>query len=727
MKNKDLLFAIGIKQPTKEILDVLKDVDLYDIDGGKAFVFKENDIDIYDELADHVADEDAVNTHVVFGVLNVKDYNFFERSEIEDVIRESEDLGKKDMLTLEIIPDLDTSDDELKKVINESIKEVNFQFYGGVEKSESHSSETSTNAKEEKADSTEDEKQTQIEEKKPENDSTTLKETSSVQESAQEVAQESAEESAPVEEQNNNVINENQAQEAYDESEIDPLLKYSAKRFRNESKAELPMYDEVTTKQILPAFLNSETVMNNEQDNAIFRIYDKLQAARPQIEREFDEKFAENKEEHEKTIQTLKDNEETELEELIAKRQTTYKNDQQAYVDSQKGVLEAQFDKEHKADYDFNLEHDKEMIRQKYEQEIEAENNRYEEFRAEEEEKYLEAQLGKVDIEDILKDFEDENKRQISIIKNEAKKFSDQVAVATEKISTERDEWKQKAAEAENKAKTLDETYEKRVAVDVKNEVAEQTRDLKGELASTKEQLNDSAEKMQDLGKKHADELSRQATRHEAEMHEVRHNAEIDKQKALQKQEAESNAKFKKLQSEYNEFKKQAKAEKVLLEKENKNIKDENAMQRSLISTLQNREDELKAAAENQSGQMIQTVKPVSVPEQQSSMSPRQTTPKMSKGVKWLISGLAVLALGGTGFSIYEIGSHNATNSQPQTAVSTTVQNQGQSAPYAKGDKVPYTDKDGNKHEVTITSVSGNKSIGYYTDGGNRYQVTFNN
>lgn len=726
MENKDLQFAVGIKQPTKEILDVLKDVDLYDIDDGKAFVFKENDADIYDDLADHVADEDAVNTHVVFGILNVKDYNFFERSEIEDVVRESEELSKEDMLTLEIIPDLDPSDDELKKAIDESIKEINFQFYGGVEKSENHSPETSTDDKEESK-NTESEVQVEetVEENKPENDSTTLEENSP----AQEPAQENEEEPESAEEQNNNdVISENQAQEAYDEAEIDPLLKYSAKRFRNESKAELPMYDEVTTKQILPAFLNSETVMSNEQDNAIFRIYDKLQAARPQIEREFDEKFdAENKENHERTIQTLKDNEEKELTDLVTKHENDYATDRQKYVDSQKNVLEAQFDKEHKADYDFNLEHEKEMIRQKYESEIEAENDRYEEFRAEEEEKYLEAQLGKVDIDEILEDFENENKRQISIIKNEAKKFSDQVAVATEKISADRDEWKQKAAEAENKAKTLDETYEKRVAVDVKNGVDEQTRDLKAELASTKEQLSDSAEKMQDLGKKHADEISRQATQHEAEMHQMRHDAEIDKQKALEKQKAESDAKLNKLQSEYDAFKKQAKAEKVLLEKENKNIKDENAMQHSLISTLQDRENKLKAAAENQPEQVIRTVKPASIPEQQSSMPSRQTAPKMSKGVKWLISGLAVLALGGTGFSIYEIGSHSAANSQPQTSVSTTVQSQEQSAPYAKGDKVPYTDKNGNKHEVTITSVSGDKSIGYYTDGGNRYQVTFNN
>ena len=319
MENKDLQFAVGIKQPTKEILDVLKDVDLYDIDDGKAFVFKENDADIYDDLADHVADEDAVNTHVVFGILNVKDYNFFERSEIEDVVRESEELSKEDMLTLEIIPDLDPSDDELKKAIDESIKEINFQFYGGVEKSENHSPETSDDDKEEDK-NTEDESQVEetVEENKPENDSTTLEENSL----AQEPAQESEEKSESAEEQSNNdVISENQAQEAYDEAEIDPLLKYSAKRFRNESKAELPMYDEVTTKQILPAFLNSETVMSNEQDNAIFRIYDKLQAARPQIEREFDEKFdAENKEDHERTIQTLKDNEEKLDHSLLGKQ-----------------------------------------------------------------------------------------------------------------------------------------------------------------------------------------------------------------------------------------------------------------------------------------------------------------------------------------------------------------------------------------------------------------------
>lgn len=722
MENKDLRFAVGIKQPTKEILDVLSDVDLYDIDNGKTFVFKENDIDVYDELADHVADEDAVNTNVVFGIFNTKDYNFFERPEIEKVVRESEDLSTEDMLTLEVIPDLDPSDKELKKAIDESIKDINFQFYGGVEKSESHSPETSTNDKE---GNVEDKTQTEekIEEKKPENNSTTLKETSS--EPVQESAQDNVEESVPAEEQNNNMINENQAQEAYDEASIDPLLKYSAKRFKDESKAELPMYDEVTTKQILPAFLNSETVMSNEQDNAIYRIYDKLQAARPQIEREFDEKFAENQEEHEKTVQTLKENKETELEELVVKQKTAYENDKQSYINSQKSVLEAQFDKEHKADYDFNLEHEKEMVRQKYERKIEEENARYEEFRAEEEEKYLEAQLGKVDIDDILQDFEDENKRQISIIMNEAKKFSDQVAVATEKISADRDEWKQKAAEAENKAKTLDETYEKRVAVDVKNEVAERTRDLKGELASAKEQLNDSAEKMQDLGKKHADELSQQATQHEAELHKMRHTAELDKQQALKKQQDESDAKYQKLQADYDNFKKQSEAEKALLEKENKNIKDENAMQHSLISTLQERESEQKAAVENQSEQVIRNVKPVQ--EQQFTMPPRQETPKTSKGTKWLIGGLTVLALGGAGFSIYEMGSHNATNSQPQTSVSATVQNQGQSAPYAKGDKVSYTDKDGNKHEVTITSVSGNKSIGYYTDDGNRYQVTFNN
>lgn len=728
MENKDLSFAIGIKKPTEQILKELEDVDLYDIeDGGKAFVYSENDDDIYDQLADHVADEDAINTSLVFGIMNTHDHNFFERPAIEQTIRKMEGLDKDAMLTLDILADLDPSDNELKKVIENEKEEINFQYYGAAQKNNNDNADSDSEDTTQKNDQQESEPSNskddnQTNQKSSENNSITLEEKQS-KDSQNSNNEDSVQENSSSDDKK--TIESNPERDALEQAEADPLLLFSAKRFKDESKPQIPEFDEYTSKQILPTYLKSEIALNKAQDETVFVIYKRLQEARPRIEHEFEEKFAENKEAHEKAIQDIKDNEANEIQNLTSKSDDQYAKDRESFVESQKPALEAHYDKEHKTDYDFNLDHQKDMIVQKWEQQINEENDRYEECRADAEEKYLEDQLNKIDISDLMKDFAEENGRQVSHIVHAGQDFKDQVAIVTKQISSSRDEWKQKAEEAENKAKTLDETYDKRVAAEVKDQVAERTQDLKAETAKTKDQLNQAIEQMQDLGKKHAEDLREVASKNEAELHKVHHDAEIEKQRALDEQAKTMNAENAKLQNRIDELSQKMRDDQKAHEKEMQKIKEENNMQRSLINTLQSRNVQQEAVNENKHSENEKPALKRSSVEQSNTVEP-----KMNKGIKWLVGGLTAFSLVCGGSLLYEIGSHNNTPTvqSTQPSVSTTVQSQSQTAPYTKGQKVSYTDKQGNQHEVTITNVSGDTASGYYTDNnGSQVQVIFTN
>lgn len=729
--NTNLKFAIGIKNITDAMIHELKenDVETYDMDGGMAFVWDNSLEDVYDNVSDLGIEPDAINSTLVGGIVNVNDGRFYERHKITDALKKDLDIKNDEFFSADLLSSVGLDSDELKSVIEDEKKEVDFQFYGAVNKDDHHVEELTTSdgtssIPESKNDAEPLEEKKTVAEEQPLNEGNVSEDNN--KENTSDLNDDASD---------NNELPNNQVSEAIDSTEVDPLLKFASKLFKERTQVEFPFYDEMVSKQLLPELVKGETETNHNQDKAVYQIYERLQKAYPKIELDFEKQFEESENKHDETLKKIDNDENEEIGQLEKEYQEKYEHDCQSFIDGQINVLKVQFDKDHKQEYDFNLNHAKEEIHAKYDRERQSENERYEAFREEEENKYLEAQLGKVDISEIIDDFDKENERQIEIIRKAATKFKDQVAVATKQIAAKRDEWKQKAEVAENKAQTLNDTFEKRIASDVKEQVQDKVKDLHEELKRAKEEAINTTEKMQkmsaehsnemhELNTKHTNEMDEQRTRYEAELHQARHDAEKDKNEALKKQENQFDSKYQKLQDQYNNLEKQSSAEKDLKDKEIQHFKEENDLQQSLIADLKKQKDKIEKESENANIKNVKAeVTPISYA---SSTEVHHESTKMSKGTKWLIGGLTAIALLGGGSALYMVGSHSG--NQPTTSVSTTsVQSQGTKAPYAKGQKVSYTDNQGVKHEVTIDSTSGNTSVGYYNYNGTRYQVKFSN
>lgn len=709
MVEKDLQLGVAIHQPTKSMLELMEDnLETTTIDDGRAFGYNNEDNDVYEELADASVADDAVNTTMSLGIYSPHDSMFYPSELLTQELAKQSDMDSQ-KITLDIFPDIEI--DEFNDKIQKECQRINDEYYGGmsdltprkenVEQSERENEEKTIEENTEKEETKESSVETSKKETEPELDSKNIEE-----------ARES-ENMLPQEDEDLNDV------------EPDPLLTLAKERVENSRNFELPMYDSIIMKQLLPTLVKSETDYDNIKRDVIYDIYDLLQDERPKFEHEFDEKFKKSEEDHQSTIQTLLDNQKIEIEKLLEEEKKKYENDREEYVTAQKPLLMAQYDKENKAIFDDNLNHKKDKINDKYQAQIDEENERYENYRAAQEDEYLENQFNKIDISKYIKKLEEENERQTSIIEHEATQFGDQVANVTKNAIDERDKWKNKYEGIQKEIDTLKDTFNQRLETEVREQVHDKTADFKERMNNLTSSETQAREELHQMSSRHAAEIEAKAHEHNAEMRKLKQEAENDKQDALDKQKSKFNLEINDLKETNKNLCDKKDNQIKELKNKLKDAEEERALQQSLIKQMQEHETKIQAKQETISATPI-TEKPKEIVK----------TQKTSKGMKWLIGGLTTIALLGSGSALYMAGKAQQVQDSPTITDNVSSASQVSEKPtssavsaYSKGQKVQYHDPKTNKdYEVTIDSTSGDMATGHYVDNnGVNHTVTYQN
>lgn len=699
-----LKLAVEVHNPTEEMLDLMKDLSCIKInDNQYVFVYHDQDQDIYDELTDKALDEDNLDTSVTFGIFNENDNQYYNSDALTKCIKEKlqiddEKIGIEAISMLQI--------DEIEDVVDKEKKRIEYEFYGSLVQPQDDNDKSKTSDEKEELETdkkVESTSQDDVQEISEKVDSETP-ENSSKEENHQ--LEKPEEKEISDEEMNDNSINEN------------PLLTLAIKRLEEACPARIPVYDDYTSEQIRPVLAKSATVVERLMQKGEQKIYQRLLQKQPIFEKAFEEKFDNNQQKHDETVKTILENEKVELTNTKENYDKKYLEGRNNFVESQKPALIAKYDSEHKADFDMNLKHEQDKIHAETQQKIDEENNNFDSFKAAEEDKFLENQFNQVDIDDIVKEINKGVEGEVTKINAAASQFADQTEIVAKEALDERDKWKRKYEEAEKVSKTLNETFEPRVATEVKERVAEETSDIKKRLNASIGRETQAREEIQKMSQKNAADVEAQAHKHNAEMRKLRKEDEEDKKLALQKQEDSYTEKIDNMTKKHQE---------EISSKDDKisQLEQKIADKDKEISDTKKSNDELRLDLQKQ--QQLPIVS-----------EDKNITGKTTKSnwKNWAMGILALATVSSGCYACYTAGKSNASSTQAPVATTSTVSSSSEKitssvtqAPYTKGQKVEYHDPKTNKdYQVTINNVSGNTSTGTYTDDkGVTHTVTYTN
>lgn len=676
MNTNEFKFAVTVHEPGEKVEDILKNIDLdKSEDGSLTFVFNKEDVDTYEQAEDLVDDPSAFNAHITLGIVNLRDDMVYPSVVMTKRLADQTE-EKEDEITLDNLSSIEPN--EFEDLYQNEIERISHDYYGAPSKSkkEEKSSEEPHPSED---DQNNEEKDAAI----PDKDDTSVSNKS----------------------ESSMIPQNDQVEKLFDQVEEDPLLLLAIERYKNECKSELPVFSDVVMKQLQASYVNSEAVMNMAQNNAIYAIYDLFKEKLPSLERAFDEKYQESKDKHQKTIDTLKNNEKIEIDNITEKLTNNYQSARSEYVDGQKNTLEAHYDKENKPILDANLKHEQEAIRDKYSHLIEEENDRYNQAYDEAEDKFLNDQMRKIPINAIIKEVSNENDHQVNLLKEDATQFQDQVAVAAKEAFAERDKWKAKCQEATASMKNMEKTFDERVAIGIKEGVAERTQSFKDKENQMNERDSKRIEEMHQQSVQHAEEVKKNARDYAKDLEKVRADGEKDKKKALKENNENWQKKYDALKQENNDQVNDKDREIKNLEKERQGNLEEIEALKSLNNSLQASLDKFK-------GGNSSSINSVEQPSYR----------KNNVISKILITALSISTITFGGIFVYNQGRGQANDVQ-NTAVSQTSTTSS-SQEYKKGDQRIYHDPDGKSYVVTMDSPSS----GHYTDDkGVQHTLTYQN
>ncbi|MGX5378190.1 hypothetical protein ACWCL1_08105 [Ligilactobacillus sp. LYQ135] len=683
-------FAVTVHKPGDKVINALKGINLKeDEDGSITFAYNKKDIEKYEEAEDLVDDPSTLETRLTLGVINLSDDTVYPSELMTKRLAELADQTEDD-ITLDNLSSIDP--DEFKDLFNQEVKRIKETYYFVT-----NNDEKDTN----KSSSSESSSDKNPVDKEDEN------------ESASEITEVKKEQPSAVsinQSEKSMIPQDDRVEGMIDQIEEDPLLALAIERFKNECKVDLPKFDEFTHKQLQSEIINSEAEVNIAQNDAVYAIYKKLKDQQPIFERAFDEKYHENEVKHQETIDTLQQNETIEIKRVTEKMTNEYEVAKDDYVKGQKATLEAHYDKEHKADLDANLEHAKNQIHQKTMRQIDEENQRYESAREEAEDKFLDVQMHKVNIQDIIEHFDKENQRQISIIKEAASKFADQVAVVTKGAMDERDAWKEKCQQAEASKKAMQDTMKESIATGIEKGVDKRTQEFKAKENEMNKRDSENIQAMRDLTVKFSSKMESQEHKHSAELRRARQEAEKDKQKAVAQNDDEWRKKYDNLEQskekDYQKYQKdiqQIQSKNTDLEKRNAELEEQNADLRLL---------------KGQTAVQSPVVQPAE------NISENKRSERKHSGSKWTIAGLSIVCAVLGMNVVYNAGQNSQAkkvDSQEATVSSAVSSSQA----YKKGDQRIYQDpKNDKSYVVTMDSPSSGH---YVDDKGVKHTLTYQN
>lgn len=713
LETNNFTLAIAIHKPGDELIEALKKVHSQKLDDQTYFFAYDSEFDgDYDEIAD--LGEEDLNATMSLGLYNNIDDMFYPSDVLTESLANQGGVSKDD-ISVDFLSSLDPNDYDDE--INTEVKRIKDTYYVSdsmkdetIAKKKAESQQTDKNS----------DNENQVELQKDSNSQQFAQPQEQVSDSDlgkgenEQTFDDIPNEGQPISE-DNELPQDSSAQNAYDEAHIDPLLSMAAERFKNECTTEIPQFDQWTTEQIRPAIVQSNINLSKEQDNTIFAIYDKLVAERDKLERNFEETIKEETNKHDQVLKTINDNKAVKIHDLKSKNEKGYEKAKEDYIQSQRPVLENKFDSDHREEFNKTLAMKIADVENQAQEEIDQENINYDNWRAEQEDRYLSEHLEKVDITSEINEFEKKAEVEINHLKEASQNFIDQVGVVTQNIDEKRKQAVAQYQQAQQELQTYKDTFDARVAEETARQVNEQTHDLQEKLRKADAENDEQRKKLHDMNQQNAEESQAAVRRHNDEMsarddYWRKKIEEIEKKNSLKIQD--ERAQNESMMHEKDAKIKQLKAEKEKAENDSKTMT-------GLVQQLQRRSFGQEQSRYIDEPPVQQTHrKTVNEETIGSRKAENEKKSKMSTGTKVALTVAGIAAAGSLGFSAYVIGESNAQNaqttSQAQNQNPSVVSDTENTQPkqYQKGDTWTYIAPNHKKYTVTMDSPTK----GHYKD-----------
>lgn len=733
MKNNFDL-AIAIHKPGEELQKELEKIKAHKTEEGFYFFpydsEKESD---YDDIADVGADD--LDATLTLGLYHPSDNNFYPSDVLTETLANQGGVDASS-ISVDFLDSIDPNDYD--EEIETEVERIQKEYYAAeAMKNDRIKEQQKVSEKKNDNDDTPSVNDTE----KPKSDENQKAETKVADEKEDETSTSSSESEKPEGASNPDNNSLGSAEKSlFDEAQIDPLLSMAADRFKNECTTQIPIFDPHTTEQIRPQLVESQTNISRAQDKVIFAIYKKLQKNRETFEREFDDKFKPNAEEHEHTLKVISDNETEQIKIAKEKNGKAYEQAKNDYIKEQRPILEVKFDNDHKSEYDKKLKNQINDIQLSAQEKREQENNNYDGFRAEQEDQYLTSRLEKVDISDEINTFEKYADQEINHINEAAQEFVDQVAVVTKANEAETKEAVEKYKQAQASLDTYKETFDARVAEGIEKGVNNRMHKMSEKLQNADKLNNELRQKLNDMSQNAADEKQKTARNHadELDARDKKWRQELEDaikagDKKYQTERAAHEADVHQKDSEIEQWKEKYNAEKDNSKKMENYVRDLQ-MQNFQANTGINNPNYMQNPISQQNAQFTQ---PIENERNKENQYEEKTKPKMSIGTKIALGIMAIATVGSIGFGTYALGAssgsvsksvNTSVNSQAQTentiTSSSTSATKAQSTQYKKGDKWTYSPAPNEKYTVTMDSPTQ----GHFTDNqGNTKTIVVSN
>lgn len=713
--------AIAIHKPGEELQKALGKINAQKTEDGDYFFpydsEKESD---YDNIADVGADD--LDATLSLGLYHQSDNIFYPSDVLTEALANQGGVDANN-ISVDFLDSIDPNDYD--EEIETEVKRIKDEYYASdaMKSKRIEEQQDSSKSKDSESASNKDTDAQSTESQTPETSDLKNETTSSSDLDKQETEKQTATDT-------DENLPESDESSLYNEAQADPLLSMAADRFKNECTTQIPIFDPYTTEQIRPQLVESNTNISRAQDKTIYAIYKKLQKNRDKFEREFDDKFKENTEEHEHTIKVINDNATEQIKIAKEKNKKEYGQAKDDYIKEQRSILEVKFDNEHKADYDKKLQDEINNIQLNAQEKREQEENNYDEFRAEQEDEYLTNRLEKVDISDEIKGFEKYAEQEINHINEAAQDFVDQVAVVTKANDAEKKQAVEKYKQAQASLDTYKETFDARLAEGIENGVNERMHKMSEKLQNADKLNNEQRQEINNLSQKYADEKQQTARKHadELDARDKKWRQEVEEaqkagDKKYQTERAAHEADIHQKDNEIKQWK-----EKYNTEKDNskklENLVRDLQMQNFQANTGLNNSNYMQAPVSQQNQGPQQNVQAQTDKEEpKEDKHQEKVKSKMGIGSKIALGIMAVATVGSIGFGTYAFGAANAknanTNSDTQTpSTSVTTSSNSTSTPkaqptqYKKGDTWTYSPTPNEKYTVTMDSPTQ----GHYKD-----------
>lgn len=702
MNNNVLAFSVNVVGPEDEVKQTLNDggVTTFPSSNGIAFAYDSNDMGTYNELSD-LADDGATVSHFTLGILNVDDGSFYPSQELTEKLAEANG-AEADDLDFSILPDMPDFVDGAETEIKQAKHDVAEKYYAYL-LNDKGNGKSSANSMVQSVDNNEND---------PVYNASTGKFVAEPADSL-EPADEPIAEPAHTEPDDDGFDLDDDTTDELPSSPAptasvqqgpvfqpmpDELLKVAAQMFTNVDRSELPVFDPHTQKQLQKQIIEAETTIDRDRNKAVQRIWERLQQAKPGIEKSFDAHFKDSNDRHGEVLKQIDDNEAVAIADAKKTKQENYERARDQYVADQRQALQDRYDAEHRENFNATLNADVEQIKTSNEALRHQENHKFDEFRAKELDKYLDDELRKTNIDDIVSDFNAEVNAQVDMLKDSAGQFADQVGVVAADLDKQLKSSQEETAEWKNNFKNLQSTYNEKLNLEVEKQVGDRTTVLSDRVNMYNNELKSREQELNTVKQALEGERTR--------------NGELSQTAKELANKREELAKIK------------------------QELETERAKNENIDKTLEHLQNQLKNQSYNAFPQQpAAPIIPAPQPSQPASQ-PAQTEKKGHAGAiaSMVMGALAIagLSVGGTMLAVGHNGSSSDNDSSSVRTEQTSTSNASSSQPsvsdsvktYKKGDTWTYhNDSDNQNYTVTMDS----DSTGHYTDkNGQQHTVTLN-